>query len=329
MRVGTSHGPKKRGNPILFTPQSSSPKDKTIINIHAHKNDSSSSSSDDDDSPRYSSKKKVGGGSMTSSRHQSSGGGGEGGMMMTASAAAIRGENQSPQKKKSNLWKRAFIGVVFLMALTALILAIVYMKRRHDYTEDISSISSRVFVLDSSSGDVNLGLNDIHAFFGFANFTCEPSGEIQFIQTTMSGNLIGVDEAWYKIMLRSTIENTDPDIFSLNNDGFTVSLSEPGSYHISAFSTVIFPLGYNSSITTCIFVDVNNTGLGNVLKRVAFDCDNPDFLGDSVYGPLILVSTTDTLSIFEPVNIVIRLIIISDIETQAGITSTRLKLTKI
>ena len=182
---------------------------------------------------------------------------------------------------------------------------------------------------DAISSNIEfITLNDIHGFFGFANYTCDPSGAIQIIESSSATALIGIDVTWFKVALQKTIDNTATSIFILDPDGYDVVITEPGSYFVSSLIIGVIPLGFNGTLTGCTFVD-NGVGMFDVLRRIAYECDNLDFLGTTEFGPMAITSSTDVFSVTEPTVVVLRYMAITSIPIDIAIISARMKLTKI
>ncbi len=212
--------------------------------------------------------------------------------------------------------------------------AVIYMLiKKKDYEstsgETVFSNSSTIFVRQEEDGkEAVLYTVPVYGAFGFANYTCEPSGEIQFIDTVTSAHLIGLDTTWHKIHLRGVIENTATHIFNLEDNDYDVTVSEPGAYYISATVVVVVEAEFNNTLTACIFADEGGQGMLDVLRRPGYQCDNMDFIGDIDFGPILVVHTSDSVFIRDPSDVKIRLLIISDEITVVGIISARLNILK-
>ncbi len=228
----------------------------------------------------------------------------------------------------------------WLIGLTAISLAtlgmVVYlMLEKHNFLEttgdNIFSNSSRINVdrPNPEGPDTILTLIDVYGVFGFANYTCEPDGDIQFVSLVPFTNIIGIDDTWYKVILRSSIVNTATDVLYLEDDKITVNLTEPGGYLVHIYIVSTLPIGFNGTLTACAFLEVNSIGLFDVLRRVAPVCHPLSSVGDAETGPLLVTSTFDKFDIDDPSEVNIRYEVASDTPGEVGIIIARLGLTKL
>jgi hypothetical protein len=221
------------------------------------------------------------------------------------------------------------------VTMATLGMVIYLMIKKSDFLSDgdeIFSNSSRIKIIrniNPAIHDVVVTLQDIHAYFGFANYTCLPAGPIQVIQTAHPANQIGFQETWYRLLLRSTIENTATDIFSLESDDYTITLTEPGTYYVESMVLSTVLLNFTGPITACSFLDVNGIGLYDILRRTAWQCENLAFRATADFSPLMLLSGSDMFSITGESKVFLRFLFTSETETDVIITAARVKLTKI
>lgn len=224
-----------------------------------------------------------------------------------------------------------FMALLLAVSLSSLGMASYSMAKKSTYEagskSDLYSNSSTIQIRDGD--EVVITSIDIHGCFGFANYTCELNGTIQHITSTVSSSVIGADQTWHKIHLRNTIENSATNVFNLEADEFTVSIHEAGAFSVNVFIISALPLGFNGTLTACIFVDKNDEGQYDVLRRVAFQCDNLDFIGDSEFGPLLVTSAHDMFSLTAPGEVVVRYLLLSDTITNVAIVTSRICIQKM
>lgn len=223
--------------------------------------------------------------------------------------------------------------LLFLMILLATFGMVIYlMLHRGDYLDRGDTVltnSSRIGIVDNGDGSVVFTLVDQHAYYGWANYSCHPNAPIQPIPTIPVGGQGTLEETWYTVLLYATIENTDSSLFSLQDNLYTVRLTEPGAYLVHSEVDVAVPTNLTDPVSLCSFVDVETIGLFDVLRRVAPTCSSTVFNGNPDYGPMLIATTFDMFSITDPVEIQIRVSGISDVSSQLGIILASLKVAKL
>jgi hypothetical protein len=255
---------------------------------------------------------------------------------MDRQSARRSDESPKPQEPPPQGGHTVWLGLVTLGLIAALIMVIYLMALKHDFLltngDQIFSNSSRIFIYrpNVENPETIITLEDVHAVFGFANYSCDPHGDIQFVDIVPSGNIIGLDDSWVKIVLRSTIENTATDIINLESDKIMVNLTEPGGYLAHIYIITAGAVNFNDTITVCSFLEVNSTGLFDDLRRVAPTCNGQSAVMDTQYGPLIVTDAFDAFSIKGPGFAVVRYLVTSPFSSgQVGVILARLRLVKI
>ena len=253
-------------------------------------------------------------------------------------------ENAKPPPPPNSRGVRFCILLLFLLFLAMLAMIIYLMTKTSDFeasgeTETLFSNSSRIVIVDTTNGtgdgstpptdDNIITLADVHGYFGFANYTCDNAGPVQVVQSALPADAIGVKETWFKVILRNTIQTTDPNVVSLDPDDFTITLAETGSYFVSTFVLASFPRNFTGSVTACTFFDISSTGLFDILGRTAMHCNDIVFEGNESFGPMTLLDASDMFSISTPSKGVLRFLLVTESETQLVISAARVKLTKI
>ena len=230
----------------------------------------------------------------------------------------------------------AFVVLATSILVATFIMTAYLMAKKDSYEtkggDEVFSNSSRVNITRSSNPldeTTIITLQDVHGYFGFANYTCDPQGPVQTIPDTEASDAIGFEETWIKVLLRDTIENTGPNVFELQPDDYTVTVSEVGPYFVEYMVTITVPLGYNGTITSCAFVEVDGIGLDDYLRRTGFRCDNLDFPGTDTHLPLLILSGADMFSVTGESDVLLRYLFVTDVPTDVFIAATRLKLTKV
>lgn len=173
-----------------------------------------------------------------------------------------------------------------------------------------------------------LTLRENRAIFGGANYSCDPNRPIQPIAVIPLSGLGGLEESWTNVGLFHTIENTNPDMFSLDDNLYSVTINNTGTFEVHAHISVAAPLNITADPPDlCIFVDYEEIGLFDVLRRGAPTCQPAVFVGSAEYGPLLVSDSYDWIGVSEPpVRVQIRAALIADTPGQLGIVLSRLKI---
>lgn len=222
------------------------------------------------------------------------------------------------------------LAILLLLATFGMVLYL--MLHRDEYLDNGDTVltnSSRITVTETNNNVVVITLEDQHAIFGWANYTCEPSAPVQPIATVPTGGMGTLQETWYSVLLQATIENTDDSLFELQDNLYSVRLTEPGGYLVHTEVDVAVPANLTDPVSLCTFLDVDTIGLFDVLRRTGSECSGTVFNGNPDYGPMLIATTADAFSITEPVEIQIRASAISDITAQLGIVLASLRVYKL
>jgi hypothetical protein len=222
------------------------------------------------------------------------------------------------------------------MLLTAFILAVLFASNEDSYKtrggDEVFSNSSKVEITrspDPLDETTVVSLRNIHGYFGFSNDTCEPDGPLQRIPSVLPTNVIGHQETWFKVLLRGLIDNTATNVYRLENDGYTVSILEPGEYGVESTLTATVPKDYAGEVETCVFVEVDGIGLTDALARVGFICNTYVFSGTGPRDRLITLGKYSTVPVTSTSECVLRYIFSSTSETEVLVSLVSLKFTKI
>ena len=224
-----------------------------------------------------------------------------------------------------------------VIAVIAIIIALMYDDNSRDAPLLVSG-SSRVAITYDYDPDSTgftaeprtlVSLRDVHAGFGCANSTCEPSCSAQIIQTA-EDDVLGFKETWYKVLLTHEFENSDPDIFSLEDDGHTVSVGEEGIYLVESEIVATAPATFTGFIKICTFVDVNTVGLFDQMRRQLFECKEINYPNaPPSYGPLITIGDTGRMYLEKPSQLILRFLFVTEDSVQIAITASKLQLAKV
>jgi hypothetical protein len=142
-------------------------------------------------------------------------------------------------------------------------------------------------------------------------------------------NVIGYDETWFKVLLRHQRENTASNIFKLEGDDHTVTISKNGTYYFEFMVITTTSTQLNAGTHVCAFLEINGYGLQDVLERPGNDCSSVDFLGNENFGGIITHKGETMVAIVENSTIVVRFLFISTIPTDLMVNAALLKITKV